>query len=396
MEDFLKSGKFLIIGFNSRPTLKSASKLGINTIYDIDFFGDLDLLELSNNIIIISDLIKEKIPKKSVQDIFYNQFEKIIKDNQDISYVILTSGFENRPDIWKKMENIKPIIGNSAETIKKVRDVNNLWEFCKASNFKFPNYVDLNLSEDITDLDFPLIFKPKSSGGGQNIHLINDSNQFMKILSELSNKNEYIVQEFVEGVDISATISCNGEKSSVLGITKQILGEKFLGATSEFLYCGNIIPFKVNNKIYKEIKKISNELTKKFNLKGINGIDFILKNNELYLIEINPRFPGTIELLEILTHKNIFYEHVKSSIFNEVSEIKYDFKQLGVKFILYSTKDMKIGELNSIEGIYDIPLSGSIIKNRDPICTMLIIGDELDSIWDEGVKKVQKILELCG
>ena len=75
--NFLKSGKFLIIGFNSRPIIKSALNLSLQNIFDIDFFGDIDLLELTDNITVISEIIGEKTLKSSIQDLFYSPVYKL-------------------------------------------------------------------------------------------------------------------------------------------------------------------------------------------------------------------------------------------------------------------------------------------------------------------------------
>ncbi|NHI92358.1 MAG: ATP-grasp domain-containing protein [Candidatus Lokiarchaeota archaeon] len=399
MEDkikkFINSSNFLIIGFNTRPIIKSAINLGVENIDDIDFFGDFDLLNIMKNVTIISELVQANFDKKSIQDIFYDELKRIIKEKKEISHIIITSGFDNRADIWKKIENLKPIIGNSSDTVKKVRNIKILSDFCRKKRIKFPNFIDLATDDQINKLKFPLIIKPKSSGGGKNIHLIERKEDFEELFTKILNRSDFIAQEFVKGIDISATISCNGHHASILTITKQILGEKFLGASSKFLYCGNIIPFKVNKKVYGEIGRISNEITKNFELKGINGMDFILKDGEIYLIEVNPRFPGTIELIEMLMHKNIFYEHVKSSIFEEISKFDLYDEQIGLKFILYATKEIKIGNFIELNNIYDIPKPGSKISMGSPICSILIIGNELNNIWDDGLKTTNDILRKC-
>ena len=396
IEDFLKSGYFLIIGFNSRPTIKSALKCGVKNLWAIDYFGDLDSLELTKNINIKSESIYGKNSKNTIQDLFFVKFKEIIEEQKKISHVILTSGFDGRVDIWKKIKSFKGIIGNSPETIENVRDMSVLSKFCNEKQIKFPNYVDLGFNDKSFELTFPIIIKPKSSGGGQNIHYFKNLEDFNKLKKNILPKSNFIAQEFIKGLDISATISCNGKNASVIAITKQILGEKFLGAASNFLYCGNVIPFNVNDKIYEEIERISNEITKKFQLKGINGMDFILTDDDLYLIEVNPRFPGTMELIESLLNKNLFYEHVKSSKFGKISQYNPRISKIGIKFIVYAQKDFIVRNLKQIQGIHDIPRPGTHLKKGDPICSILLIGNDLDAIWEDGVNKVKKIYDICN
>jgi len=394
MEKFLKSGHFLIMGFNSRPAIKSAIKSGVKNIWGIDFFGDLDLLDILNNLIIMEDIIKENKLDLKLQDSFYDEGIKLLNAHKEISHVILTSGFDDSPDIWKKIENTRFVIGNSAKTIENVRNLKKLTNFCKKINIKVPDYIEFE-KDDTKSLNFPIILKPSATGGGVNIERFNNSDELNSFLKKNTPNINYILQEFIDGIDISATISCNGKEASVLAITEQLLGLDFLGADSKFLYCGNFIPFNVEPKILEEITRISKEITSEFNLQGINGLDFILKNDEVYLIEVNPRFPGTMELIELITDENLFQEHVKGSFFGEISKETFIKNKVGIKFIIYAPKDLKIGDLRSIDGVHDITKINKLVKKGDPICSILIMGDNRENVWKIARKKVNQVYNAC-
>ncbi len=394
IKQLIKSSNFLIMGFNSRPAIKSAINSGVNKIWGIDFFGDLDLLEIIDKLIIIENVIKENKTTKNLQDLFYEKAIELLETNKDINHVILTSGFDDRPDIWKKFENSRFLIGNSAKTISEVRNLRKLTDFCKNKSINVPDFIESE-KKDITQLKFPIILKPRSTGGGANINLFNNLEEVNSYLNNQKPNFNYILQEFIDGKDISATISCNGKNGTVLAITEQILGKKFLGAESRFLYCGNFIPFNVNPMILKEIQRIANEITLEFNLKGVNGIDFILKNDKIYVIEVNPRFPGTMELIELISDQNLFYEHVKGSFFGQISEKSFIKNKSGVKFIIFAHKDLKIGNLKSIEGIYDITKFNKHVKKGDPICSILITGHNKEEICKNAREKVSEVYNAC-
>ena len=73
---------------------------------------------------------------------------------------------------------------------------------------------------------------------------------------------------------------------------------------------------KEDNKLISEISLI---LTKKLGLKGINGFDFVLKNHYPYLMEINPRIPGSIRASENITISNNSFSENTDGIIIESS-----------------------------------------------------------------------------
>ena len=66
----------------------------------------------------------------------------------------------------------------------------------------------------------------------------------------------------------------------------------------EFMYCGNVVPSNLMKNDERLVTEISLKLSKQLGLKGINGFDFVLKNHYPYLMEINPRIPGSIRASE--------------------------------------------------------------------------------------------------
>ena len=116
------------------------------------------------------------------------------------------------------------------------------------------------------------------------------------------NTNEFILQEYVDGISLSSSVLAN-EKSAKTIMNSRLLTINDFEKNSSFVYVGNILPLtkesimsKVKDigKINKDMIATSENLAQKFKLTGSNGVDYILdKNGELKVIEINPRFQGT-------------------------------------------------------------------------------------------------------
>ncbi|WP_297980384.1 ATP-grasp domain-containing protein [uncultured Methanobrevibacter sp.] len=128
-------------------------------------------------------------------------------------------------------------------------------------------------------------------------------------------------------------------------------------------------------EINEEMKILSEDLIRKFNLVGSNGIDFILGENGLNVIEINPRFQGTYELCENVMDINLLEAHIKACE-GELIEIP-PIERYGIKKIVYSKKQILIGDLN-LKNVYDIPYNGVKIEANQPIITIISSDKDLE------------------
>ena len=141
------------------------------------------------------------------------------------------------------------------------------------------------------------------------------------------------------------------------------------------------------NKLNDEMKNTSEDLMKEFKLIGSNGVDYVMdKEGELKVIEINPRFQGTYELVEKVMDINLLDAHIKACE-GELIEIP-PIDGYAVKKIIYARKQVKIGNLN-IPNVYDIPYQGVKIEKNQPLVTVISSDNNLKTAIDD-VKIAEK------
>ena len=146
----------------------------------------------------------------------------------------------------------------------------------------------------------PLFIQFDDSASGSGSHIVENAPQFNELYDE--NKNQQaIFMKYIEG----KSLNINAVKTRNFVILSepslQIIGQPEC-TTRKFGYCGN--DFNVSSKLSDEqFKEISN-ITKKIgdwmgliNYLGVFGIDFMVDNEKVYFIEINPRFQGSTSLL---------------------------------------------------------------------------------------------------
>jgi len=100
-----------------------------------------------------------------------------------------------------------------------------------------------------------------------------------------------------------------GDDAVVVAINEQLIGIPWL-TRIPFAYCGNITPF--HTKFKADMEQYALQIAMEFKLQGSNGVDFMLTNKGVQVIEINPRFQGSLDTVELSTGMSIFDAHIRS------------------------------------------------------------------------------------
>jgi hypothetical protein len=373
--------KLLLIGINTRSMLNSALKLNYE-IYSTSYFSTSDMPTIKNQKIILNEKYDESC------GLFEDNFnsENILEISKDyideVDYIIPISGVS--PSDFKKKDQ-KKILGTT-----DVENIENKYKFYKKiknsiltpETFKIKDIADaFEINKNYPETKF--ILKPLKGSGGYNINLLSED-------IELNNE-EYIIQEYIDGINLSSSILANKNNMQILTHSR-LLTVNDISESNSFKYIGNILPLTKQSIITetKDIKEITNkqeiiceELAKKFNLIGSNGIDYILNENGLYALEINPRLQGTYECIEKSFGINMLDAHIKTCQGQTIEIPKAEY--YSYKKIIYSPTRMKYNEINE-NNIFDLPHVGSITEKGEPLLTII----DKDKDFEKLYKKVEK------
>ena len=409
MEDSTKS--VLVVGFNTRP-LAYSLKIANYDVYAVDFFGDVDLYpNVKDSLVLTKELETDYESIKDKYSKLLSDFTiKMLNKYPEINYLIIGSGlddaYEERETILTEIKEKNYIIKslNNDKTLKRARNIEYIYNFLKLQKYNFPftiHYDDLESSKG--KLQYPIIFKKSKSAGGLNVFKIENLEDFSPLIKNIGvkkfNSSEWLIQEYIEGIPISCTTISNGSECEVISINRQIIGEQFLNSPKEFMYCGNTVPADLPKEDNELISKISKTLANKLGLKGMNGFDFVLKDHYPYLMEVNPRIPGSIRASEMSYDLNLLDLHIKSFDLDEWYAVKklIGSKKLSgfsTKLIVFAPKEIKkkvVSEINNLEYIHDKSEPSSDILKGEPLCTLLYKGKNLSESYSGAMDIVNKI-----
>ena len=181
-----------------------------------------------------------------------------------------------------------------------------------------------------------IIIKPLVGVDCENIKIISDIDDLDYNLEEIFPPNSrVIVQEFIEGEDISVSLLCDGKSAIPISLNKQFVNLK----NDKGTYLGGQIPFESEFKdlIFKTAIKAAEAIG---GLKGFVGVDLLISNDkkdieDVYVLEINSRFTTPYVGLKKIANINI-----GSSIIDLIDG-NTDIEELGEKISLNGKVEFK-------------------------------------------------------
>jgi len=381
----------LIVGFSTRSIAESAVQGGYHVI-TLDYFGDRDQKELVQNY----SLMRDFDPSTSSGQALGFSAEALLTASRGLDFgaVVYISSLENHPDVVEKLAAGRTLLGNDPATLCRVRDWEILRQVCQREGVPVPVTL-LRGEEQQADRSKRWLTKPVQSGGGHGIRCWRGGTL----------GKGRILQEWIAGTACSAAFVADGRRCVLLGLTEQLIGREELGARG-FTWCGNILPTSPRSppelggiegglEVTVAVQEMLQKLTRAFGLRGVNGVDFVLGRDEggrpvPYLVEVNPRYTASMELMEWAYGINVFDLHVRSFDGELPSFRAPPFATEGRprpgfygKGIVYAREDVVMPETTSWreKERRDIPFPGERIEARHPICTVLAEGETRDECW---------------
>lgn len=364
----------LIIGYSSRNIACSAANAGYN-VYAIDAFCDRDLQEntVDSRALLTCDGIDIKNIDRKVIVKLIDSFDAFP------DAIVLGSGFEelDLSDLSCR------ILNNAPAVMKQVSDKSFFAKEMESMGIPHPVSGTVNEAEDI---GYPLMVKPKCAGGGRLNRVVQNEAELNTVLEELPvidptlELTDIMVQEFLSGFPASVSLIANGTSAVPIAANEQLIGVPWLSSLP-FSYCGNITPYRT--PYTGQMYEISEKLAENFGLVGSNGVDFLLTDKGPFVIELNARFQGSLDAVEMATGINLFDMHVKS--FDDILPTGTpDILKYAIRAVMYADSVVSVTEPISekIKGmsIADVPTAGYNALPDDPLTSILCSGDMREDV----------------
>jgi predicted ATP-grasp superfamily ATP-dependent carboligase len=283
--------------------------------------------------------------------------------------VAYTSNFENYPPAVERLARGRRLLGNPAETLYRVRNPFLLSRALRRCGFVAPETWS---SPPNSSVGRQWLLKPRRSGGGHGITLWTRDQAIPR--------SRYL-QQRIPGIPGSISFAANGSSAVVLGFSRQLVGDARVGA-GRYRYSGSLLGsretrlFPRQRELLERAGQIAAALTREFRLVGLNGIDFVARQGVPYPIEVNPRFSGSMELIERAHGVSMFQIHADAcdGVLPATPETQALLYGKAIVFARHDTEIPNAAPWLQQRWVADIPHVGERIQRGRPICTVFATG----------------------
>jgi len=387
------SARLLLLGVSVRALAASAvrsphaSRRFPDGFLALDYFGDADLLSLaSGHPIRVLCLSRDLDRPRSV--------ETLARSALDLEWqaLVYSGGLENRPDLLRRLENRGAVLGNGPDVVEAVRDPTVFFPFLRRAGIPHP--LTFAGGRDRAPVNGPpCLWKPIRSGGGIRVRLAQPRRP---------RPRGFYLQQYLRGTPGSASFVSASGRAVLLGVTEQLAGFRDLGA-SGFRYGGNIAgpPHRIlSRQALAVLAKAASAITRRFGLRGLMGLDFILSGGVPHIIEINPRYTASMELFEDASDKGLLDVHLEALERGRLPSGPFPVRRFLAKGILYATRAVRWASSLTLAGldVRDRPAEGEPIEIGHPICTLVVGGaspEECRRRLAEGAGLVRRTLRVA-
>jgi len=196
------------------------------------------------------------------------------------------------------------IIGTQAKDVDAAEDREKFDRILEKTGIPRPEGTTVFTLEEAlkaaNELMYPVLVRPSYVLGGQGMEIAyndNDIIEFMEIINRVKQEHPILIDKYLMGKEIEVDAICDGENILIPGIMEHLERAGVHSGDSISVYPAQSIPKSVVSKIIEYTEK----LAKALNVVGMINIQYVLYNNELYVIEVNPRSSRTVPYISKVT-----------------------------------------------------------------------------------------------
>ncbi|MEJ6403568.1 carbamoyl-phosphate synthase large subunit [Yoonia sp. 2307UL14-13] len=202
-----------------------------------------------------------------------------------------------------------PILGTSPDSIDLAEDRERFQQLVQKLDLKQPHngiaHSDSEALDIAEGIGFPLVIRPSFVLGGRAMEIVRDMDQLRRYISDavvVSGDSPVLLDSYLSGaVEVDVDCLSDGENTHVAGIMQHI---EEAGVHSGDSAC-SLPPHSLSDAVITEIRAQTEKLAKALNVVGLMNIQFAVKNEEVYLIEVNPRASRTVPFVAKATDSAI-------------------------------------------------------------------------------------------
>ncbi|WAJ72950.1 carbamoyl-phosphate synthase large subunit [Moraxella bovis] len=191
-----------------------------------------------------------------------------------------------------------PIIGTSPDAIDRAEDRERFQQMINKLNLRQPNNSIVKSSEEgireAVKVSYPLVVRPSYVLGGRAMEIVYNEDELKRYLREAvqaSNEAPVLLDRFLDdAIEVDVDCVSDGKDVVIGGIMQHI---EQAGVHSGDSAC-SIPPYSLGQDIQDEMRRQTIAIAKELGVVGLMNVQFAVKGDEIYILEVNPRASRTV------------------------------------------------------------------------------------------------------
>lgn len=368
MSGDVRRARVLIAGVSTRAAADSAAHAGYDVVA-LDAFGDIDHHPSVRALSVPRETGRRFSPAAGAR----------VALSMPGDAAMYASGFENDPRAVAQLALGRALWGNAPDVLRRVRDPLALHQSLRCHGFLSPDVRTMAPASASTSRRAPgrapgWLVKPLASAGGHRVRPWSGGLPARCYL-----------QSFIAGTPGSVVFVAAGGGAVPLGVTTQLVGDHAFGA-SGYRYCGSLLrdPHAGGDAaahLVRRATEVARHVAQAFGLVGVNGIDFIAQGGEPAVIEVNPRWSASMELVERAYGLSVFGAHAAACHSGALPAFQFEAAvrcaPVMGKAIVFARYAVTVGDTRRWLGddsVRDVPPPGERVRAGQPVCTVFASG----------------------
>ena len=271
----------------------------------------------------------------------WQEVEAVLLREKPKSVIIQLGGQTPLKLAEKIVEKGYTIAGSSIEVIDSTEDRELFQKLCTKENIKQPiSNIAANvkeLSDSVTQIGYPVLLRPSYVLGGRAMRVVNNEIELSNYLDVLSKSDEdgnpfnsgpLLVDEYLtNAIEIDVDLISDGTDVVIAGILEHLEPAGVHSGDSTAV----LPPYSIEENMLAEIRDKSIKLALSLNVRGLLNIQFAIKENELYILEANPRASRTMPFVAKVTKNQIIKAGTLIMLGHKIKDILKDTDYLSSK-----------------------------------------------------------------
>ncbi|HET7658156.1 MAG TPA: carbamoyl phosphate synthase large subunit [Bacillales bacterium] len=281
---------------------------------------------------------------------------------EEVDGVIVQVGGQTSISLVKDLERAGiPVLGVNANTIDQLEDRDLFYRLMEKLHIPhipgLTAYNEIDLVVKADEVGYPVLLRPSYVIGGQGMVIIESKQEMETYIKQSLSKVQFpiLIDAYISGTEAEVDVLTDGGDVLIPGFFEHIEKAGVHSGDSTAV----TPPFSLTNEVKSRLENYTKVIARAINFQGIFNVQFVVSNQKVYVLEINPRASRTVPILSKVYDIDMIGIAVKLMLGKSIAQLGYEIGCLEeppyftVKFPVFST-----GKLPGVD-----PLLGPEMKS---------------------------------